>query len=255
MRHGFTDSQARVYLALLDHASMSAGALSKVTNVPRSHLYKVLSDLHSRGLVDIPAASGTREYRARPFEEFLKIRAAELNERLGEVASDLETLGPLMRPPEREAIPTGGEEAARVVLGRRAVAREIDDLLDAARNRVVIASTVGAAGRLARHVGASVESWRGRSVEATVVLPPLRSSEVEWERLLADKLVGIRWARTPPRSFVVSVDGERMILVHPNPDSDEQRIGKDFAVVIAEAAIVGTHVATLLAASLDEPPA
>lgn len=254
LRHGFTEAQARVYLALLDQPAMSAGDLSKVTTVPRSHLYKVLGDLHARGLVDILAAPGTREYRARAFSDFLRARSVELRERLTEIDGDIDTVGAVMRPPDLEVLPEHGEDAARVVVGRRAVAREIDDLLEGAGRSIVISCTEGSPGRLARHAAAHAAAWRSKGIVASVVLQPSRSSAIEWERLVAEGAIELRWLQRAHNAFAVCVDGARMIVVRPHPDNGELRVGKDFGVFIADPAIVEAHVGLLVDASSQRPP-
>lgn len=254
LRHGFTESESRVYLALLEHPAMSAGALSKVTTVPRSHLYKVLNDLHARGVVDLLAATGTRMYRARPFADFLRARAAELKERVGEVESEIETLAAAMQPPPLEAPEDEGETAVRVVMGRRAVAREVDALLESASRSVLIGVTEGSTGRLARHAQQHIDAFRERGIVMTVVLPPTRSSSIEWERLVADGVAKHRWLAHGVPALVVIVDDARMIVVHPTPDSEDLRTGKDFAVFVSDAVLVESYSRLVRDASSAREP-
>src|SRR5690606_10928095 len=48
---GFTDYEARAYIALLQHNPLNGDALAKDTGRPRPNIYKVLQKLEERGIV------------------------------------------------------------------------------------------------------------------------------------------------------------------------------------------------------------
>ena len=50
---GFTDYEARAYLALVKHGEMTASRLSRASGVPYSKTYEVLSKLEGKGLVEV----------------------------------------------------------------------------------------------------------------------------------------------------------------------------------------------------------
>lgn len=249
IEHGLRETEARAYLALLDHPCLGAAALGEAASVPRSHLYKVLQDLHSYGLVEIVLREDARAYRARPFSAYLERRAIELRERLARTEADIPTLGDALRPPAADNAQTGAG-GVRLMVGRRAVAREIDLMLAAATSDVLLAGSDGAAVRLARHLAAAWEAWRERnaSPRVTLILPKGMGIGGELATTLAGREAEVRTfpMHRPMLSFVC--DQARMVLVHPMPDTSEGN-GRDLAVYSDDPAFVHGHGALLVASS------
>lgn len=248
--HGLSESGARVYLTLLEHPHMTAATIAKVTGVPRSHLYKVLDDLHGEGLADILLESGSRSYRARPFGDYLERRAQDLRERLAQLETHVATLADSMRPPPAaNVLPEGGE--VRLILGRRMVARQVDELLDSARQEVIVGVSDHAAERVARHLSPCWESWRksGRVPEVTVIVPRDSTSDpASWAPPEGGR-VDVRHIESPRPALSFVVDGRQLLLVHPIPDSSDVRSGRDFAVHSTDVAFVMSQRGLLLHAS------
>lgn len=248
--HGLNESEAKVYLALLEQPRMAAADIAKVTGVPRSHLYKVLQDLHAQDLVDILLEGSSRTYRARPFGEFLKRRADDLRDQLAEVQVQATTLGEVMRPPEStDAPPEAGE--IRLVIGRRTVAREIDDILDAAREEVLVAASDHGADRVARQLAPHWDDWKraGLSPRVTVVLPREARASLDWNDLPGGGRVELRALEIAHPTLTFIVDGAKVISVHPIPDTAELRTGRDLALFSDDRAFAQTQRDLLLAAS------
>ena len=57
---GFTDVEARVYLALMQRGSLGAPALAELIGAPRSSIYLVLRGLKDKGLIEGGAGYGSR---------------------------------------------------------------------------------------------------------------------------------------------------------------------------------------------------
>lgn len=245
---GLSETCARVYLALLDQPCMGATALASAAKVPRSHLYDVIQDLQGHGLAEILVEEKRRAYRARPIDAYLAAREDELRREVEETRRARRSIAPTMEPPPLDPAADAENGGSRLVLGRRAVAREIDELLLGAKREIVVAASSNAWPRLARHLrdlraaggapGVAVLAYRGAGAS-------------EWIPSDPDPLPGIetRALGCPQPVLVVAIDGERIILVHPSPDTPDARVGRDFGILTASAAIARSYAALLDAAA------
>lgn len=66
---GMTESEAKVYLALVENGSMSGYEASKCAMVPRSKIYNVLESLVSKGYILFSEQDSGKRYRAVEIEE------------------------------------------------------------------------------------------------------------------------------------------------------------------------------------------
>src|SRR5512147_3106445 len=69
---GFTEYEAKVYLALLSESPATGYQLSKISGVPRSMVYEALSRLHARGAVLESLEDRSAVYRPLPPELLLE---------------------------------------------------------------------------------------------------------------------------------------------------------------------------------------
>lgn len=240
VEYGLSDYQARVYLALLEFPAMQAGALAKASHVPRNRLYEVLEELQAIGLVDI-ILDETRKYRAKPLSEYLDRTVGELRTRIHEIESRREYLNVAFEPPA-----LGGEEdmeagTTRVVLGRRAVAREIDRLVDGAKSRIFASASAGGAERVVRHV-VDAGKHEDDSVGLELYLPRSVARAGGLERNGERLMRAISWLDVPLRSIAIIADDREMLLVDPIPDDDRLRVGRDFALLTTNPAYLQDHV-------------
>lgn len=244
LAHGFQESEARVYLTLIDHPSMTASTLAKAARVPRSYLYNVIQDLHTRGLVDIIMTEGKRSYRARPFEQFLARQAEALREKLVDVERQRTSLASALQPPPLEPtnVPEAGE--VRILMGRRAVAREIEELLYSAKERIVIECSEGGVERVGRHLQSllALPLPQHRHCEVHVYLPPGAAPEFLGGDVSREHRVRTHAMTSASPALVFIADDARLILVHPIPDSGDLRQGRDFAIVTNDAIFVKSRL-------------
>lgn len=66
---GLTDGEAKVYLTLIKHGSMSGYEASKLSGVPRSKIYNVLESAITKGFVLFSEYEGNNRYAAVPIDE------------------------------------------------------------------------------------------------------------------------------------------------------------------------------------------
>lgn len=252
LAHGLRETEARVYVALLDHRSMTAATLARLADVPRSHLYKVLHDLQGAGLVEILLQGAARSYRARPLRGFLERRAHDLRRRLDELDRAAVRADDFLPPPldHDEEHETGD---VRIVVGRRAVAREIDALIAAATDEVVVAASQGGFERALRHAAPFVMDQHAGAATRFHVLLPSHAEGNEWTaRIGSLPHVALRWLDVPRSILTVVQDACKVLCVTPIPDTNDMRTGRDFAIYSGDRAFSADYRRLLLAASREE---
>jgi Cd2+/Zn2+-exporting ATPase len=80
---GFSEYEARAYVALLQRSPVSGYELSKLSGVPRSMVYEVLGKLTARGAVLSLPAEGATQYAPVPASELLDRLQREHDELIG----------------------------------------------------------------------------------------------------------------------------------------------------------------------------
>lgn len=244
LSYGLSESEARVYLALLQHPSLGASTLAKMTSVPRSHLYEVLASLQAAGLVDVFLQGAARAYRARPLHEYLERRIRDQRGQAAEMEASLEDVRQSFLPLPIDAPGQDDAGAFRLIIGRRAVAREIDRLIAEAVSTVTILSSDHGPLRVLHHLEdapttPAYEVYLPRHAEAQGLhhrLPDHVRPAIHWHDLTIPMLAVVR-------------DELEAIWVHPSPDNDQLRAGKDIGVLATSSALLGGYLALLRAAT------
>lgn len=239
---GLTEAGAKVYLALLQHPRMSAAALVKAAGVPRSHVYRVLDELHVVGLVEVIADEARRSFRARPLSDYLQEALARHETKMQMTRAAIENLGDEFSPPPADG--DGGATAnARILLGRRAVAREIDAFIDSAQSELVVGACERGWARMRAHLSRG-ENGAGRSIRARVA-PAVLADAAATLGSGSD----VRALRAPIAALILVIDRASVLLVHPIPNSIETRTGSDFGTVVTDPVIAESQVLLLDAAA------
>ncbi len=89
---GFTEYEARIYLALLQENPATGYQLSKLSGVPRSMAYEALGRLDTRGAVLQTSDGKSTRYRPLPPQMLLARERAEHNKRIDALVQGLEEL-------------------------------------------------------------------------------------------------------------------------------------------------------------------
>jgi sugar-specific transcriptional regulator TrmB len=90
---GFSEYEAKAYVALLRESPVTGYQLSKLSSVPRSMIYEVLGKLTSRGAAMTLHKEGSVKYAPVPAEEFLEQVHREHEELISTLREDLVQLG------------------------------------------------------------------------------------------------------------------------------------------------------------------
>ncbi len=135
---GFSEYEARAYLALLPRNPLNGYELAKVSGLPRANIYAVLQKLEERGAVmRVDTPSGAR-YTPVAATELIERVATRFQRTLNAVEQALEGLA---TPPDSEYVWS--------IQGYTALLEHAHTLLDAARQRLLIAIGRQEAGALA----------------------------------------------------------------------------------------------------------
>jgi predicted transcriptional regulator len=124
---GFSDYEARAYVALVEAGPLTGYQLAKRSGVPRPNIYAVLDKLQSRGVVTSVQAESGQLYASRPPAEVL----ASIRDRL---ESDVETAGGALEAlSARKPV-----ELAWNIQGRPEVIARARALIDGARETLLV---------------------------------------------------------------------------------------------------------------------
>jgi sugar-specific transcriptional regulator TrmB len=151
---GFTEYEAKAYLALLQQSPLTGYAIARVSGVPRSKIYEVLGSLVDRG--DVLVSYGEPiQYAPRPPKELIETRRQTVEKQLAEAEKGLKEFTDQKTPTDLIWDIRGRAEIfyrVREVIGRakgQLLAEiweedvvEIRDVLEAAAQRGVAISIV-----------------------------------------------------------------------------------------------------------------
>lgn len=232
---GLTETQARVYLALVEYPSMTASSLAKAAQLPRNRLYESLEELNGIGLVDI-VLEEPRRYRAKPIDSFITRCANDLRTKIDRLESRRAFLIAAFEPREQLTPDDHERGITQALTGRRAVAEEIERMLADARREIVVAGSAGGSLRLAKHF------LDARPFAPNVALEfyaPLTSAQSGgWENFMEAGIAPVTWVDVPRATIVVVIDREEMLRIHPVPDDERTHSGQDFALLTNNLAII-----------------
>jgi sugar-specific transcriptional regulator TrmB/putative sterol carrier protein len=96
---GFTEYEAKVYLALLANPGTTGYEVSRHSGVPRAKVYEVLEALARRGIVLVEQADGKQLYQPVEHESLLAAYSRDLTSLLTKLGSELGRVSVLGREP------------------------------------------------------------------------------------------------------------------------------------------------------------
>jgi len=123
---GLTDSEIKVYLALLNLGSTSKGPIVKASKVASSKIYELLDKLAEKGLVSIVVRSGVKYFEAAPpsrLLDYLKEKKSAINQQEKQLAKLIPEL-----TMKRSLAGMGSE--TQVFKGMKGAKTSFDDILN-----------------------------------------------------------------------------------------------------------------------------
>ncbi|MEM1638845.1 MAG: TrmB family transcriptional regulator sugar-binding domain-containing protein [Desulfurococcaceae archaeon] len=130
---GFTNYEARVYIALLKHGSLTSTEIIKVAKIPQARLYDVMEKLVSKGLVKY---SKTRPVRYSLVDPSLALRKLiDL-----EIAEKSKVVEELLKNIPRESIKMPDQSYVWMVSGLNGVMATVEDFINKTRDELLVAT-------------------------------------------------------------------------------------------------------------------
>ncbi len=86
---GFTEYEAKAYIALLGVNSATAYEIAKLSGIPTSKIYEVISRLMEKGVILIINENNKKKYIPLEPEEFIESRRKQLDSTLNDLKNDL----------------------------------------------------------------------------------------------------------------------------------------------------------------------
>jgi len=124
---GFSEYEAKAYVALLKKSPVTGYELSKLSSVPRSMIYEVAGKLTARGAAMTLRQEGSTKYAPVPAEEFLDQLQREQEELVGSLRDDLMTFA---STPDLEYVWN--------IEGRENIMAKALEMIDQARSRIYL---------------------------------------------------------------------------------------------------------------------
>jgi sugar-specific transcriptional regulator TrmB len=219
---GFTATDAKVYVGLLQGHPATGYELAKRTHVPRSAMYAVLGRLEQEGIIRAVQASPAR-YEPLPAKQLVGLLKDRHQASLDELERSLERLD---RTPQPAALwPT---------VGYGAIIKDAERLVQGSKHLVAASLWAREAERLAPAFEDAVE--RGLKVVLFSFTPLPRVSPTTFSYGISERELERYW----PHKLIVICDRKR-VLVGNAEESDSSR-----ATVTDEQALVEMAVSTLV---------
>ena len=132
---GLTSYETRAYLALIQSGVMTASHVSESSEVPYSKIYETLNSLQRKGWIETEKGRPTQYYPKSPSEAFLAMRLRlEEKTRLWKQAI-IDELQPLYERREFREKPD-----IWILRGESSVLAKLQEMLDGARNELMVAA-------------------------------------------------------------------------------------------------------------------
>jgi len=204
---GFTEYEARCFVALARIESGTAKEVSDVSEVPRARVYDCMETLADHGLVDIQNAS-PRRFRAADTDEVIRVLDRRCTRWIERLEDHLRRLEP----------PGGSDDDGDVWVteGDEEVAERAEALISAAEDELLLAAAVG--GLLTDDVRRTLADAADRGVSITAGSPS-GEIRVELRDLLPDAAVLETWTwweshpiQPGAISAIVMVDGRSLLV-------------------------------------------
>jgi sugar-specific transcriptional regulator TrmB len=165
---GFTETQAKLYLALLNIGKTDVKTLSKQANVPRQAAYRTLGELQEKGIVE-KIISLPQEYQAIPLQDGLAIM---ISSKANEYAKIIEKAKEFLLKFEAQNQTQISEKQYNISIieGKDTVINKIRALTDGLENNICVCQTVQRWMHVNLEIVDNVKKALSRGVKYRVVL-------------------------------------------------------------------------------------
>jgi sugar-specific transcriptional regulator TrmB len=196
---GLAGNEAKVYLALLDLGSVTAGEIAKASGVNRTNVYDALRSLADKGLVSHIKKAERRYFEAASPHKFLHY----LEEKEDEVRERRQTLEEIVPELEMKRTLSKEQQEATVYTGRKGLKTVAEDVLRTGTEMLVF----GAEGRFMEMFRTYSRNWHRRRANARVHMKIIYSEHLRAEKSrenleFADMRFNSRLYDTPATTWI-----------------------------------------------------
>jgi len=195
VRLGFSEYEAKAYIALLSKSPVSGYELSKQSGVPRSMIYEVLGKLTSRGAAMTLRTGGAKKYAPVPATEFLNQLQREHDGLVLELKNELTALA---STPDMEYVWN--------IEGHENIIARAIEMIDQASNQIYLALFPASYSDLQVALMSAVN----RNVRVVVYTTgdiELPGSEIAVARVAQEAL-----GQAPGLGLILVIDGEEVLI-------------------------------------------
>lgn len=217
-RLGLSPYEASAYSALVHYGPLTATELSRITHIPQSRVYDVVSKLVKKGLVAVSGGNPS-VYRAIRPSVALRAYSEEVAKRLSSVATKAAEIGEALRglqPPLEDARIWSMTSLSTTVY-------EMASLLSNARVEVLAALSLDAFRRLQKDLQEASERGVSVCLVSYDELPPQRYLDEQFERrargpqiLVSDRqemLIATRWNPAGGQAYAFTTSNPELMRV------------------------------------------
>lgn len=207
---GFTEYEAKAYIALVQNSHVSAYQVSKNSGIPRSRIYDILDVLVEKGLVLKEETADQTIYSSIPVAVFLQQIQQRWQSNFTSISDQLEKL----EVKEQEA-----EHKVVTLKGKEAIVNYCQSLLKKAQKKVILSMWEDMYGELRETIHEVAQHIPVHGITLNVVenVPSI------------DQHRTTQYTRktSTPHWFILSVDGQEMIYGHSPANHETAFITND----------------------------
>lgn len=171
---GLAGNEVKVYLALLDLGSVTAGEIAKVSGVNRTNVYDALRSLAEKGMVSHIKKAERRYFEAASPHNFIHY----LEEKEGEVREKRQTLEEIVPELEMKRTMSREQQEATVYTGRKGLKTVAEDVLREGKELLVF----GAEGEFMKIFRYYSRNWHRRRAQSRIPLKIIYSEKLRKEK-------------------------------------------------------------------------
>ncbi|MCR4369449.1 MAG: hypothetical protein NUV67_06095 [archaeon] len=187
---GFSPSEIKVYLNLLQRSNSYANKISVETGVNRTNVYEALDRLCAKGVVSFITRNKVKWYEAMPAESLTSVlgaKEAELQKTGESLLTDLKKLKKALSPP-KEPLEAG------IFVGKKGFRMLFDEMLEARKPIHFFAAEL----QFKSLFGVYFEQWHKKRIEKGImqktIFPKKMKAQVKQRKLLKYKFVDDEFA-------------------------------------------------------------
>jgi sugar-specific transcriptional regulator TrmB len=173
---GFTETQAKLYLALSTVEQTDAKNLAKLANVPRQATYRTLGELQEKGIVEKIIAI-PQQYRAIPLQDGLAIMISVKANEYSKIAQKAEEF--LQRyEAQVQTQQTEKDYNISIMEGKETIVHKIQSLTQASKQEICLCQTVQRWIHVNSEIPEIIQSALKRGVKYRAVIEQSEAGEI-----------------------------------------------------------------------------